>query len=364
MFAFILTLIFIRPFISSLAFPYLNTYYSISLITALIAWVIMAKPSFIKFTKLKIPLLLFSLSMVLSIYFSANHTNSLKEIYKYLTGILLFLFAASLTEEHKYRTIRIIVLSAVLISILAIYQYFFGFKHLLNYLTTENINDPFISDYVNQKRAFLPFVTPNILGDYLFLITPLVLIIRNSKKWLILLILLLAIFLPKSINTTIGLRIGMTFYLYLKKDLPFKKYYLIALPILAAAIIILLRQDNIKEYLSPVFSAIRRLEYWQETFDIITKYPLFWVGPGNFNLTLSRYAHNTYLQICAELGILGILAIFYLVFSVFKVQKENNRFYIPLVAANILFLWSNFIGFSFFLPEVALIWWVIIGLAI
>lgn len=364
MLVFILTLIFFRPFISSLAFPYLNTYYSVALIAALIAWHIIYKLFFTKLPSLKIPLALFVISITLSTYFSVNPANSIKEIYKYLTGILLFFFAASLNEEQKYRTVRIMVLSGFLISLLSIYQYLFGFKHLLGYLAKENISDPFILDYASQKRAFLPFVTPNILADYLLLIIPLTLIIKNTKKWIIFIILALAIFLTKSVNASIGLFAGVILYLYLRKDLPNKKYYLITLPILIFAAIFVLRQSATKEHLLPLFSAVKRLEYWQETLTIIMRYPILGVGLGNFNLTLSRYAHNTYLQICAELGIAGFLIISYLMISVFRTQKEKNKFYIPLIIANILFLLSNFLGFSFFLPEVALIWWVIIGLAI
>ena len=364
MLVFILTLIFFRPFISSLAFPYLNTYYSIALTASLIAWVILNKPSFTKILNLKAPLAFFVLSIILSTVFSVNPANSLKEIYKYLSGILLFIFAASLTDDEKYRAVKIIVFSAALIGILAIHQYFFGFKHLLSYLSRENITDPFIVEYASQKRVFFPFVTPNTLGDYLLLITPLVLIIKGKKKWLILIILVFTLFLTKSINAAIGFLAGMLFYFYLRKDLSFKKYFLIALPVLISAAILLLRQANIKEHLLPIFSAMRRLEYWKETLSIITRYPILGVGPGNFNLTLSRYAHNTYLQICAELGIVGILTISYFTFSIFKAQKEDKYLYIPLLTASILFLFSNFLGFSFFLPEVALIWWVILGLYI
>ncbi|TBR16959.1 hypothetical protein EPO66_03660, partial [bacterium] len=213
---------------------------------------------FSKISNLKIPLAIFILSIILSTCFSVNPVSSLKEIYKYLSGILLFIFAASLTKDEKHRAVKIIVFSATLIGILAIHQYFFGFKHLLSYLSKENITDPFILEYASQKRVFFPFVTPNILGDYLLLITPIALIIKGKKKWLILIILVFALFLTKSINAAIGFLAGMVFYFHLRKDLPFKKYYLVALPVVISIIIIILRQITIKEHLLPLFSAMRR----------------------------------------------------------------------------------------------------------
>lgn len=98
---------------------------------------------------------------------------------------------------------------------------------------------------------------------------------------------------------------------------------------------------------------------------MITAHPFVGVGLGNFNLNQTRYAHNSYLQIWAEIGLLGIVSFLWLVITVLKCglkSLKNDRIRIAgLLSANIIFLAHNFIDFSFFLPEVVFLWWVILG---
>ncbi|MCX5714835.1 MAG: hypothetical protein NT033_08585, partial [Candidatus Omnitrophica bacterium] len=166
----LLILIFIRPFVSSLAFPYTNYFYSIILAAFLAGWVIFKKASLKNVKNIAYPILLFALALIISVTFSQNRLNSFSELYKYVTGMLLLFFGATLAEKNKKQTINIIVCSGVIISILAIYQYFFGFKHVLEYLSRHGITSNFTLDYIRRKRVFFPFVTPNILAGYLTMI--------------------------------------------------------------------------------------------------------------------------------------------------------------------------------------------------
>ena len=74
------------------------------------------------------------------------------------------------------------------------------------------------------------------------------------------------------------------------------------------------RMRTISDYTSDD-SAMRRLEYWQASLEMVRDQPLG-VGFGNFeevvkryvpNLAITRCAHNTYLEVLAELGLLGML---------------------------------------------------------
>ena len=106
---------------------------------------------------------------------------------------------------------------------------------------------------------------------------------------------------------------------------------------------------------------------------------------------MSRYAHNSYLQIWPEMGLLGLFSFDWLICGVFRLWFRNfteslykNQaacLFTPLEAgrrrcptaaygslpltgftASAVFLLHNFLDFTFFLPEVAFIWWVILGL--
>jgi len=115
-----------------------------------------------------------------------------------------------------------------------------------------------------------------------------------------------------------------------------------------------------------------RLNYWVSTLRIIKNSPWTGVGLGNLNPILQsryghEYAHNSYLQIWAEIGILGIASFFWLIVMVFKSAFKNikdspNKPQISsLITASSVFLIHNLVDFSFFLPETSLIWWVILG---
>ena len=368
MFEILLILIFARPFISSLAFPYADFLYSYTLLIFLIIWLIYNGISTKKLQAIKYPFGLFCLALIVSIIFSSNKLNSLSEIYKYATVILLFLIVTSLSPENKIRAIRTIILAGFIISLLAIYQYFFGFKHTLEYLTRNNLATPFMLDYIASKRIFFPFITPNTLASYLIMIIPLTL--TDKRNFWFVIPLSFALLLTQSLGALLSIFLGLIIYFYLVDKLNKRKvvFFFLGLIIIIGAIFIM-RTAAQKQHIQPIFSITMRLNYWKDTLRIIKASPLTGVGLGNFNLAQSRYAHNSYLQIWAEMGILGIIAFIWLIGSVFKSvfnsmkTSPNKNQIIVLITGAVIFLIHNLIDFSFFLPEVALIWWVILGLS-
>ena len=355
----LLILIFSRPFISSLAFPYLNSIYSALFLGFLTSWIILKKLDLRKIKPLALPLILFSLALIVSIVFSSEKLRSFRELYKYASGIIIFLIVIPLTNSDKSRIIRVITLASLLISLMAIYQYFFGFKHLLNYIVKKEINNPFILDYVMNKRVFFPFITPNTLAGYLAMAIPLVLITNDKKNWLVGLPILFALFLTKSMGAILSLSLGLGLYFYLKSGFTKRKFILLGLMAIFIIFIFATRQMQGKEHLLPTFSLFRRLDYWQQTWEVIKLHPFAGIGLGNFNLNISRYAHNSYLQLAAETGILGIISFLWLVSRILKTKNIHPC----LITASAIFLMHNFVDFTFFLPEVSLIWWIILGLS-
>lgn len=368
MFKILLTLIFIRPFISSLAFPYADFIYSICLATAMLIWIMRNGIPFKEIKPIKYALLLFLLSLLISVTFSQNRTTSIKALYNYIIALMLFITAISLNHGNKSRIISVIITGAFVISFLAIYQYFFGFQNLLNYVDKQHISSPFTLEYIHRRRVFQPFVTPNILGGYLAMIIPLALSKKN-KVWFIV-PLFLALLLTKSIGAFLSLFLALVMYFYLQGKLEKRSIFFLAALSAIIILIFILRVVTEKEHLTPLFSTTMRLNYWKDTLRIIKMYPLTGIGLGNFNLAQARYAHNSYLQIAAEIGILGIISICWLIIVVFKGAIKKLRSssaknqIIGLMASCMAFLIHNFLDFSFFLTEVSFIWWIILGLAL
>lgn len=366
MLLFFLIAIFFRPFISAAAFPYLNSIYTWELLIFLGIYVIYKRLSFLRLPTLICPIILFALALLISLIFSQNKSDSLSELYKYISGLLLLLVAAFLSEKEKSLTIRVIVAAGLVISFLAIYQYFFGFRHVLNYLSDNKLSSPFALDYLARKRVFLPFVTPGILGGYLAMTIPLLLINKN-RFWLILPVFF-ALFLTKSLGAFLSLFCALIIYVYVRKKIKMAHLFGLLGLFLLIIIIFIWRSATQKEYIQPIFSTVMRLNYWKGTLEIIKAHPWVGVGLGNFNLKLSRYAHNSYLQIWAEMGILGLFSFIWIMCAVIKSYFKNPAQLLYknqaacLFAASTVFLIHNFLDFTFFLPEVFFVWWVIFGL--
>ena len=221
------------------------------------------------------------------------------------------------------------------------------------------------------NRAFFPFVTPNALAGYLIMIFPLCFLIQKIR-WIGIL-LIGALLLTKSIGGIASLFFAYVIALFLiqKSKITKKEFFI---PLIAASclmgIILSLRLFSAQKHTHPIFSAIMRIDYWEYALkNIIVRFPWTGVGLGNFNSPFSRYAHNSYIQVGAEMGILGLGAFLWLIGNFLKdCKKAGNRqsahtqriiYTISILA----FLIHNFIDFTFFLPEISLIGWIILGLA-
>ena len=161
----LLILLFIRPFISSLAFPYANFLFSFVFFGFLALWIMVRGVPLGAFRKVQYPLALLIVSLMVSVIFSLDKIASARELYKYISGILLFCIGISLRMGEKEKIVRCLLLSALIISLFAAYQYFFGFKHLLEYISRQRISASYLlNDYITRRRAFFPFVANAILG--------------------------------------------------------------------------------------------------------------------------------------------------------------------------------------------------------
>ncbi|OIO36573.1 MAG: hypothetical protein AUJ74_01725 [Candidatus Omnitrophica bacterium CG1_02_44_16] len=314
---------------------------------------------------------LFLLAALVSISFSQDIQKSLSEFYKYTTYFLAFFAVSSFDAQERNCLFKILILSCAIVSLYALRWLIGGLFPTLDYLRGLGITEGFAVEYLSRGRAFVPFPTPAALAGYLILFAPLsaALLLETGKNKLknyfalsVVILTSIALLATQSIGGFLSLVLSLIIFLYTRKKGPSKK---IIFPVLCGLIscgliLFFLRNSSNYDFNTPIFSLTNRLSYWREAINVISQHPLAGVGLGNYPFFKSISPHNSYLQIWAEIGILGLASFIGLAYKTLAIQDgaQNNALWIGSLA----FLIHNLADFTFFQPEVSLLWWVVAAL--
>jgi len=369
----------------------------------------------LKFTSapLNIPIISFIAICVLSLIWSNSFFVSLKELPLFLAGPLLyFVITNSINDERQInRILDILLLVGGLFGIYGIFQY-------------NGIDFSFWISNIGRQQVFGLFGNVNFFAEYLIVPLPIAVSLfftsRNKFKKILLLIAILAMGTSLIVTFTRGsyLSFGSAlifmFSLFLiscgkgfiKNN---KKIFII---ILVAIIIItflfvvptsLNRSgtviSKIKERASITqlineFSFGRRTAIYKFTTLMIKDHPLLGSGIGTYKYNTLRYqaeffaqgenrslyphgfadkAHNEYLQLWAELGIIGLGIFIWLMISYFrfglkilrKIKDESRQgIIIGLMGAVVEVLVDGIFGFPLHLPATIVLFWLALGLTV
>lgn len=328
------------------------------------------------------PLLWYSLFIIwggISIFWSINPHRTLVEFLQLVCYGLVFFLSLHLNEDNILRVGRIALIAAVGIALFGISEYLF--------LTSERIQST--------------FTNPNPLGIYLVMLffVGWSYNLRRPNYWLIsgCVILLVALALTGSRGAFICffltvpfLFLGLTgtaLYRGIGKTIMFILLALfITYGIMAIApylqevtgrhlLAFLTRQES---FISS--SGVGRLAFWEVAGRLAVNEPFKGYGLGTFHLAYyleyannewyARFAHNHYLQVLAELGIIGVvLLIGFLVTCGKKVWQRGKKggvtYYFPgLLAAMAAFLIHIGGDFSWNFPGSAVIFFAAAGTAV
>lgn len=382
----------------------LNVFIWIAL-TLFIIKILISEIKHLYFTKMDLLIFIFILIMTVSLIRSDVITVSLQD-YKlfFLYFILYFLIKNNISRKAQYFSfIKVIFFSAFIISIYTIIQYY-GFDFYL-----KNIND--ITSTIGQK---------NWVSNYLGMVFPITFcffLLEKIKKYKIIYYFLLSIIYTSIIicqsrgiwisyilTLLIGTYIVFKFkvYNYFKDN----KSWLIILLITFSIISIIYSTDNIfnKSALTLPERAISafdkkdpsvnsRILIYKTSLEMIKNNFLFGSGIGTFKINYLIYqanyinrtpfyikysnrfteAHNEYLQIFAELGIIGFIFFILIFIFFFKkvilfLQKNNSNkdkiILFSMLISVICFLFHSLFTFPLHVPALGTLFFTIIGLTI
>lgn len=379
--------------------------FTLIVIAVWLAKIINTKKYFLKKTKLDLPLILFSLVLVLSLFISETKTESLQEFIIFLSYILIFfLITNNLDRKVDFNLfIHLFFIISLLVSIYTIIQYY-GI-------------DPYLKDL---HRLTSTIGQKNWISNYLAMIFPIgfsYFLLEQIKKNKIIYFVLLAVLyttlmICQSRGIWISISLTLIFGIYI--IIRFKifrifhrnKKWLFLLLITFLAITIIYSTDNPlnKSAITVPLRALStfdeqdpsvntRLLMWKTTFEMIKEKPLLGSGIGTFKMNYLDYqaeflkdnpyyvkysgkageAHNEYLQILAELGIIGLglfLLIFYFFYKTIIDFYNNNKnvkekiITLGLVMGIICFLIHSLFTFPLHVPALGVTFFVLLGLTV
>ncbi|MBA7516193.1 hypothetical protein ES705_08239 [subsurface metagenome] len=417
----IITLIISTPLVF---YPYLvrifnppkELVFEILVIIGLMLWKLkMVSKEEVKITRtpLNSPVLAFTTICVLSLLWSNSPMVSLLELPLFLAGpILYFIVVNNIHNDHQINRI---------LNILLIIGGLFGVYGIFQYL---GIDFSFWKANIGRQQVFGLFGNVNYFAEYLIVLLPVAIslffVCRNKMYKIFLLGGILAMGGSLILTFTRGsyLAIGISslfmFFLYLvsrgKGFIKENKKIFIIIMAFIILITFLFAIPNPLNKSGTVISKIkgrisitqftkdpslkRREATWKFTIMMIKDHPLLGSGIGTFkynslayqakffdqenNRSLYPYgvadkAHNEYLQLWTELGIVGLGIFIWFMFNYFNyaiklLKKTKDNYYqgiiIGLMGAVTAVLVDGLFGFPLHLAATLVLFWLFIGLII
>lgn len=274
----------------------------------------------------------------LSIFWATNKYEALV-IFSHWTTCGMFLFLVQNLNINRTVMFLILISTACLVSLIGLAQVFFGF------------------DWVVQSEGAGPgatFANGNLAGNYILLVMPLCaafmvsvcLHLKGKQRLYYLGTLCIAMEIMLSYLYSIYSRIVVIVILILGTYYLVKYLRRIHYTVIAFVAIGLLVAGYF--YVNPPSSFYDkfRVKMWKNTGEIIKERPITGVGAGNFKIHYDKYAkvqinvneaHNDYLQIFCELGIVGLYLAFLVVAYAYRGAFKKCDLYSTALKAG---LWA------------------------
>jgi O-antigen ligase len=302
----------------------------------------------------------------------------------FVEPILFFLILASLVKDgkNKEKILWALGISTLSISLLAIFQKFTGW----------GIAQPAWIP-ADHRRVTAMFTSPNAVGLYL---GPVIMIylgwltvsiknqelrIKNIFRCLIILFSLLAVIFTVSQGTWLGLAAGLIFFCFFAFS---KKWTagLVLLLIIISLVVPLSREKLMPVLLFQDASGQSRLVLWGMAKDYLISSPKnFGLGAGiggfaeiqnkmrePLKMEALLYPHNIFLNFWLEIGLLGLIGFIWVIILFFKNGSKyvwtinGSPLQIGVMAAMVCLLVHGLIDVPYFKNDLAIIFWLIIGL--
>ncbi|QIB26984.1 O-antigen ligase family protein [Caloranaerobacter azorensis] len=329
-----------------------------------------------------IPIIIFVIAIIISTITSTNPTGSFRDLAIHLSALgFLFIIVNSVKNKNELNVLlTTFIFVATLVALYGLYQYKIGINIEAKWV--DKASNPDIT-----TRIFSVFGNPNIFAEYLIMSIPIsISLFWTSKKilkklifLLISLILTIALILTFSRGGWVGFVFGVFIFILLVE----KRLLLSLIPIGIISVFII-PNSVLNRIMSIVnlndTSNSYRIRLWKITLDVIRDNWLVGVGFGHlpFKQTFETYirtmptyhAHNTFLEITAEMGIIGLIILLTILFVTYKysiknLTKQQDK-YLKVITAGLLaglssVLCHGLVENILYMPKIIITFWTVIA---
>lgn len=289
------------------------------------------------------------------------------------------------TKEQLFNLLTVFVLSGFVVCLYGILQYIFGWNVSQAWIDEEMFEDI-------KMRIYSTLENPNVLGEFILLTLPVSISLMWSKKnWLSKVFyaftsatMAVALILTFSRGCWIGIMFSAAIFITFVAG----KLWGIALAALPF-VPMLLPESIINRFTSigdmKDSSTSYRVYIWMGTLLMLKDFWLTGIGPGteaftqvypfySYSSIVAPHAHNLFLQIMVESGIIGILLFLFLIFIFIKKLicgyqyggkgNCNSVIIVGIASAVLGFLVQGMFDNCFYNYRVFMIFWAVIALGI
>ncbi len=314
----ILTLLVVTLFVPSTIDVFTNSIVNLLVATIFLFWIINYFPRYT--SAINLPLLCLLLYSLLSLIRTCNFHFTLMQIYMFVSCFLLFIMVINIFNKDD--AINRFTFFFLFIGGLKIFQVAsqYLFENILG-----NSFCFFLPTKANSNHfaGYLAMVILIGLGVLWFMTVG-----RSIKLYIILCLLIgpVLMFLTNSRAGMIALVFSFLILLYMKN----KKFFILGLLIIPLILIYFLFFSKMGAgFKRGDPYAYERLIIWRDSIQLFSDYPFLGSGLGTFRdyypryksiegIRTTQYAHNEYLNILVEMGLVGFLIFFWMVVKLFR----------------------------------------------
>ncbi|MBQ8403222.1 MAG: O-antigen ligase family protein [Clostridia bacterium] len=332
----------------------------------------------------------FSIFIVAGGTISVDIASSVPKMLVYLCFLFMYFIVKNTvrTEILLKSCAASINISALLVAAIGIFQYFVGDVSTVWQDTAMFAGIP--------GRAVSTFENPNVLGEYLILVLPVIfaffIATKNLKEKCAYFFVFMTCACCLIFTWSRGAWLGFTFAVIifiLFKSHEFLAGIILLSPALALGATFLLNQNIIDRILSigdtADSSTMYRLNIWKGVFNMFRENGIFGIGIGEdaFAAVFPKYAlagtqtaphtHSLYLQIVSEMGAFALVAFLVLCFAFFShtfayihrtINAKDRTLATGFMCAIAAFLVQGFTDYVWYNYKIYLFFWIMLGLAI